>query len=107
MEFKDVCPVYTGGGIYIFFGYVKYMNIFVPFMADEDAVSLLDEDSYTEEVWDGEWQHKHIILDVINVTAFLSSLYDFILETKPNGGWCNYLASDIEAMKNRLKGESK
>lgn len=93
--------VYTGGGIYIYYGKIADQ---LYFLADDesDETILLDADP-AEDLDEAEmpnWQKAHTVGQVDDLKA---SILAYIIENQPKG---NYLISDMETKLNELKGEN-
>lgn len=113
-EFEQVCPIYSGGGIYCFFG---KSNIGF-FMASDEMfdVNLIDENpipgnEIIEDVWDGDWQDEHIVeyYDGENL-GFFEEMLEWIInnEDKVLQTYChNYQAEDLKRSLARLKDYRK
>lgn len=108
VKFEWAEPVYTGGGIYIFLGKIKGGNWFYACDSWFD-VRLLDanpngkDDEYEFCGDNPEWQDKHTVRDMDDkkeLLKFWESLYNWIIDTKPEG---NYALDDMERSLANLK----
>lgn len=121
IRIADVAPIYTGGGIYIYFGYVKLPDSMadrkIPFIAYDDfdyEMILLDKDPYTEcedgydLLDDNEWIDDNFAVDIAGTDAeeLIDDMYDFIIKNEPrNIDWYNYSMDDIEVRRDILDRE--
>lgn len=98
---SSAIAVYTGGGIYIYYGEIADQ---LYFLADDesDEVLLLDADPAEDldEAGMPNWQKVHTVGQVDDLKA---SILAYIIENQPKG---NYLISDMETRLNELKGEN-
>lgn len=108
-SFKSVTPVYTGGGVYFFYGKCDEGN----FIADDDkrffSVTFLDLDVDTvnvDDLYDFEFieDHEVELIDSIDnlreCKRFFLDMYRWIIKNRPNGSNCNY---NLHDMKDRFE----
>lgn len=121
IRIEDVAPIYTGGGVYIYFGYAKLPNRVterkIPFIAYDDMdyqMILLDKDPYTEcddgidLLDDLEWILDNFMMEITDADAeeLIDDMYDFIIKNEPkNIDWYNYSVDDIEVRRDILDRE--
>ena len=109
--FEDVCPMYTGGGIYVFCG---KSNIGYFGASDESFdvyfydTSMFDEDGeLIGDFFDGcEWHDAHVIenVDVDNL-KFFEEMLKWAIKNHENNGYHpygNYQVSDLKDTLERL-----
>lgn len=105
-SFINVEPIYTGGNIYVFLGKLD-KNYFIASSANFD-VRIIDidpikeSDKENEEIWDCDWQEKHLIEDLNENQSlqFFENMIYWIQENSPSG---NYLMSELDDLLNEIK----
>ena len=102
-RFEKVIPIYTGGGIYCFFGIANGEY----FIATNDMYDVtivdstpFDEDgSIREDVWTADWQDEHLVRYLIGLENYLffEQMLEWALaQDSIEGG--NYDPGDLMAM---------
>lgn len=103
-KIKTATAVYTGGGIYIFYGQLESGLYFrtwdeCPDSEEYDTVYICDSNTEAEEADYSEFYEAHTVETLTHREAvdFWNAMLDHIL----NGGealgkWSNYSASDLE-----------
>lgn len=101
MTIKEAKAVYTGGGIYIFYGRFTDGTFFRT-NDDSDVIEICNEDTSTEEADYDEFYEKHRIrtLSGEDSRPLFCSILKWIITNKPKGG--NY--SELDLLK-RLEGK--
>ena len=110
----SVTPIYTGGGIYIYWGAFSDGTYFI---ADDDYdLTIVDSDptlSYVEdedifEADYSEWQEKHLVryIDDNKTQNFFNEMFDWILQNEPSTPLCNYSLGDIETRRHQNNNET-
>ena len=111
----EVTPVYTGGGIYIYWGKFADGTYFIAcddmydltiVDADPTLTYVKDEDIFEADYPD--WQEEHLVkyVDCNTTQDFFNKMYDWILKNKPNSKLCNYNLGDIEERKKMNNNET-
>lgn len=88
IEFEDIEPIYTGGGIWCFVGELSDSTFFIAEDAN-DSFRIVNEDPRgNEEAWYPEWQEKHLVLDIDDdkTTPIFIDLYRWLESHKANCG---------------------
>ena len=98
-------PIYSGGGIYIFFGQLDDGNFFI---ADNDNydVTVIDADPWwPEEPLTANWQSDHLVNYLSEDVAllFFGYMIDWIEWHKPDG---NYQLSELLRIREKAKERS-
>ena len=111
----DVTPMYTGGGIYVYWGAFsdgKYFIASTPYW-DLQIVDANPVDTYNPEFKDFDadqpsWQDAHHIMyvDSDKTQDFFNEVFDWILKNKPNSEYCNYSLGDMEEQQARNNNET-
>ena len=110
----SVTPIYTGGGIYIYWGAFSDGTYFI---ADDDYdLTIVDADpelSYKEdddifEADYSEWQTEHLIryVDDNKTKNFFNEMFDWIIKNEPLTALCNYSLADMETRKMQNNDET-
>lgn len=95
LNFKIVTPIYTGGGIYCFYGKVNDVYFIASDQGDVRLVDVIPFDAVDGEMWYAEWQEEHLIRDIETneeYKSFFLHMLDWIIKNKPEG---NYLMEDM------------
>ena len=102
-EIKTATAVYTGGGIYIYYGQLA-SGLFFRTADEYYGIDICDADTSTEEADLIEFYETHVV-DEINepseeYTAFWNTMLDHIIDKKPRyGNGSNYDPTDLERRK--------
>ena len=93
-EIKNATAIYTGGGLYIFYGQLTDGNWFRAY--DEwECIEICDADTSTEEADYNEFYEEHIIETLVNdeYKTFWNDMLLWIIHNAPEG---NYSVDELE-----------
>ena len=93
-EIKNATAIYTGGGLYIFYGPLTDGNWFRAY--DEwECIEICNADTSTEEADYNEFYEEHIIETLVNdeYKTFWNEMLLWIIHNAPEG---NYQVDDLE-----------
>ena len=97
-EIVSATAIYTGGGIYNYYGKMADGHFFMASDCWEGDILVLDADPLEsiEESCYEEWQNAHYVDEKIDYFAFWNRMIDFIIEHQPEG---NYDPFELENRK--------
>lgn len=97
MNIKTATAIYTGGGIYIYYGELTNGNYFRA-GDGEDFIEICDADTSTDEADYTEFYDKHRIETLVDdqYKTFWNEMLDWIINNTPKG---NYCLSELENRK--------
>ena len=93
-EIKNATAIYTGGGLYIYYGQLSDGNWFRAY--DEwECIEICDSDTSAEEADYYEFYEEHTIETLVNdeYKEFWDNMLLWIIHNKPEG---NYQGDDLE-----------
>lgn len=99
-KIKTATAVYTGGGVYIYYGQLE-SGLYFRAVDDWDVIWICDADTEAEEADYGEFYDAHTVEEITTESEdfkiFWNAMLDHILGGKPtHGKWSNFSASDLE-----------
>lgn len=96
--FESATAIYTGGGIYCYYGKLKDGSYFMASDCWEYDILILDADPLEDIEASGypEWQEKHYISEKIDDFNFWNRMINWIIANAPDG---NYDPYDLEIRK--------
>lgn len=104
-RFEKVVPIYTGGGIYCFYGktdenyFISSDNYWVEFV---DYIPFDDKKVIEEDMWQTDWLDAHTIKEFIDekpMYEFLEQMYKWVIKEHKTNGYImdgNYQIEEIE-----------
>lgn len=97
-EIKTASAVYTGGGIYIYYGQLE-SGLYFRAVDDWDVIWICDADTEAEEADYSEFYDAHTVEELReeDFKTFWNAMLQHILDRKPtHGKWSNYSPDDLE-----------
>lgn len=94
-EIKNATAIYTGGGIYIYYGQLSN-GLWFRTWDENESICICNSDTSVEEADYGEFYDEHMIEELINhkYKSFFNTMLQWIIDNDKHG---NYLASDLQA----------
>lgn len=100
MKIKTATAIYTGGGIYIYYGQLENGNYFRT-CDDWDSIEICSKDTSTDEADYQEFYDKYTIDSLTDdkYITFWNEMLSYIIDNTPKG---NYCLSELEARKKEV-----
>lgn len=100
-KINDATAVYTGGGIYIYYGQLEDGNYFRTW-DDAECIEICDADTSVEEADYNEFYDEHRVETLIEdeFKVFWNKMIQWIIDNEPNG---NYAVDELKERMEELK----
>lgn len=99
-KIKTATAVYTGGGIYIYYGQLE-SGLYFRAVDDWDVIWICDSDTEAEEADHSEFYEAHTVEEITDggedFKTFWNAMLHHIIDKKPrHGKWSNYSPDELE-----------
>ena len=105
MKIKHATAIYTGGGIYIYYG---QLNNGLYFRAGDgwEWISICDADTSVDDANYIEFYEEHEIENLVNddYVSFWNNMLKWIIDNKPDG---NYISCELEDRITKTNSDNK
>lgn len=99
-KIKTATALYTGGGIYIFYGQLE-SGLYFRVGDEDEPVYICDSDTSAEEADYWEFYEDHTVEELMgeNFKTFYNAMLTHILNGgQPHDKWSNYSANELELL---------
>lgn len=103
MKIETATAVYTGGGIYIYYGQLEN-GLYFRTCDELESVYICNSDTEAEEADHFEFYEAHTVKELTgdDFAAFWNQMLSHIIDRKPaHGRWSNYSPDDLERRKKK------